>query len=360
MFTTPVALFVFNRPKNAASVLGSIRKAQPARLFVVADGPRPANASDERDCAATRSIVDAIDWSCEVKLNFASANLGMKTRFATGLKWLFDQVEEAIILEDDCLPDLSFFRFCAELLERYRNDGRIAMINGTRFPISGRDDGFSYHFSTFGAHWGWATWKRAWLDYDPEMKAWADPETRRRLAAALPDEESRHYWLSLFDRVWTGAVNAWDCQWTLGQVLAQQLAIVPGVNLISNTGFSEAGSHTRTPLSSGANVVRRSMPFPLSPPTRVEPDSEYDARYVRWRIGRPDADSLLQATGQLMQVNRNAQALLLIEAYLRKEVVISGSERELLLAARSRALLRLRSAIESPISTATGGVGRND
>src|SRR4051794_35532864 len=161
MFTTPDALFVFNRPKNAASGLGAIRKLQPARLFVIADGPRPANPSDERQCALTRSVVQAVDWPCDVRLDFAHANLGMKSRFATGLKWLFDQVGEAIILEDDCLPDPSFFPFCAELLERHRNDGRIAMINGTRYPIAGRDDGFSYHFSAFGAHWGWATWKRA-------------------------------------------------------------------------------------------------------------------------------------------------------------------------------------------------------
>jgi hypothetical protein len=176
------------------------------------------------------------------------------------------------------------------------------------------------------------------------MKAWADPETRRHLAAALPDEEFRTHWLRLLDKVWIGAVDAWDCQWTLGQLLSERLAIVPAVNLVSNTGFSEAASHTRASLSSGANMPRCSMPFPLSPPARVEADREYDFRYVRWRVGRPDAESVLLASDQLMQAGRNAPALLLIEGYLRKEVSISNTERELLLTERSRALLRLRRA----------------
>lgn len=343
MCTTPVALFVFNRPQNTASVFEAIREAQPKHLFVIADGPRERNAADERLCSAARSVVSGIDWPCEVRLNFAPTNMGPKKRIVSGLQWLFNQVDEAIILEDDCLPDVSFFRFCSELLERYRDDIRIAMINGTKCPGAGRDDGSSYYFSAFGCHWGWATWKRAWLDYDPEMTVWADPQTRRKVSAAISDDSFRDAWLELIDLVWSGAVNAWDTQWTLGQVLAERLAVVPVVNLVSNIGFSEAGTHTRLRLAVGANMVRHSMPFPLVAPERVEPNREYDARHFRWQVGRPDAESVIRASDQLVQASRPAKALLLIEAALRNELATSSGERDLLLTQRGRLLQRIRS-----------------
>jgi hypothetical protein len=342
MFNTPIAVVIFNRPEQTARVFEVIREVRAARLFVIADGPRASNANDARLCAGAGSLFDAVDWPCQIERHFAPANLGSKRRFVSGFDWLFEQVEEAIILEDDCLPDPSFFRFCAELLERHRDDDRVAMISGTNPVGWGHNAGSSYHFSAFGSHWGWATWRRAWLDYDPEMTAWAHPEKREHVCAQLPDAATRRRFIQLYDRAHSGSVDIWDCQWTLGQLLARRVAAVPAVNLVSNTGFSGAGTHTRAPLAYGSNLVRHSIRFPLTAPAHVEANREYDARYLRWLMGRPDTESVVQAASDLLNAQRPARALLLVEAALRNDVATSAAEKDVLQAHRTRALLHLR------------------
>lgn len=127
---TPVAFIVFKRPDTTEKVFEVIRKAKPPKLLVIADGPRAYRPGEAENCAATRAIIERVDWECEVLKNYSDINLGCKQRVSSGLNWLFDLVEEAIILEDDCLPHLSFFRFCQELLTYYRDEQQITSISG--------------------------------------------------------------------------------------------------------------------------------------------------------------------------------------------------------------------------------------
>ncbi len=113
---TPVALVVYNRPERTARVFEAVRQARPSHLFVIADGPHPSRQGDTERCAAVRAIVEQVDWPCQVARDYADTNLGLKRRVEGGLSWLFGCVEEAIILEDDCLPHPCFFSFCQELL----------------------------------------------------------------------------------------------------------------------------------------------------------------------------------------------------------------------------------------------------
>lgn len=170
--STAIAFCIFNRPDRTQQVFQAIREAQPSQLLVIADGPRSGHPNDLEDCQITRSIIDQVDWDCEVLTNFSDINLGCRQRISSGLDWVFEQVEEAIILEDDCLPDPSFFPYCQELLERYRDTPEVMMISGNNFQFGHNPVEHSYYFSHYGHVWGWATWRRAWQKYDNSLAQW--------------------------------------------------------------------------------------------------------------------------------------------------------------------------------------------
>src|SRR5687767_13684909 len=163
---TPVALLVFNRPQATARVFEAVARARPPRLLVVADGPRADRPDDGELCHQTRAIIERVDWPCEVMKDYSDTNLGCRKRVSSGLDWVFSNVADAIILEDDCLPEPSFFPFCEELLERYRDDERVAMIRAGNFLEGRRVASTSYYFSRWFHIWGWATWARAWKHND--------------------------------------------------------------------------------------------------------------------------------------------------------------------------------------------------
>lgn len=169
---TPVAFIIFNRPDTTRRVFEMIRQAQPPKLLVIADGARENHPSDRQNCAAAKGIIAEVDWDCEVTTNYSDRNLGCRDRLASGLNWVFEQVPEAIILEDDCLPHSSFFRFCEEMLLKYRNDNRIMHIGGNNFQMQKSRTNDSYYFSRYNHCWGWASWGRAWQHYDVDMKLW--------------------------------------------------------------------------------------------------------------------------------------------------------------------------------------------
>ncbi len=168
----PVAFLIFNRPELTRKVFATIAQAKPSKLLVVADGPRADVPDDREKCSEARAIIGRIDWDCEVLTNYSSANMGCRARISTGLEWVFTNVEEAIILEDDCIPHPTFFRFCKELLTRYRDDQRVMMISGDNFQMGRNRTPYSYYFSRFFHCWGWATWRRAWRHYDIDMELW--------------------------------------------------------------------------------------------------------------------------------------------------------------------------------------------
>lgn len=242
---TPVAFLVFNRPDLARRVFERIRQARPPELFLVCDGPRAHVPADAEAVAQVRAFLEtAVDWPCTVHRDFAESNLGCRRRVASGLDWVFSQVEQAIILEDDCLPDPSFFTFCDAMLERYRDDPRILHINGTSFLPPGDRVRDSYFFSKHVWVWGWATWRRAWQQYDPLMATW--DERLPRLEASFDTRYERAFWLATFDEAradWE-KTNTWDFQWFYTCWTLGGMSVVPGVNLVENLGFGGAATHT--------------------------------------------------------------------------------------------------------------------
>jgi hypothetical protein len=241
--TPAVAFLIFNRPETTRRIFAAIRAARPPRLLVVADGPRADRPGEAARCAETRAIIDGVDWPCVVERNFAPENLGCRTRVASGLDWVFSKVEEAIILEDDCLPHPDFFTFCAELLRRYRDDPQIMAVCGNNFhphlPTAA-----SYHFSKYCWIWGWATWRRAWQHYDVAMSDW-----RRTRSLGWPEDSflnrhEREYWSDCFDLVAHQGFSTWDYQWIHTCWRHQGLCAIPARNLVSNIGFGADATHT--------------------------------------------------------------------------------------------------------------------
>lgn len=247
---TPIVLMLFNRPRLVEAVFAAIAKAQPRRLFVVADGPRfPEEAGI---CHEARSVIDRVDWNCEVVKNVVDQNLGCRQRVASGLEWVFSQVDEAIILEDDCLPDPSFFQFCDTLLGRYRHDERVMEIAGSNWQLGHSRTNDSYYFSKHSHTWGWATWKRAWDHYDEKLTMWPGLKGTKDWARMWNDPREMEYWETILDRVYEGEIDTWDYQWQLAMWCRNGLSAVPNVNLVSNIGFGRDATHTtraRHPLA---------------------------------------------------------------------------------------------------------------
>jgi hypothetical protein len=275
--STPIAFMVFNRPDTTKRVFEAIRQAKPPQLLVVADGPRPGKPDDIEKCAAVRTIIEQVDWDCEVLTNFAESNLGCKHRVSSGLDWVFEIAEEAIILEDDCLPNSTFFQFCDELLHRYRYDERVMMISGTNHLSYWKSDMQSYHFSYYGGIWGWATWRRSWDYYDANIKLWTRSEVKDRIRDILLRKEHYQRYVKIFDDI--NLIDTWDYQWLFARLVQSGLSVVPSVNLISNIGFGQEATHTKSPLVGISNLALNSMVFPLQLPYGMMLDKAYDHKY---------------------------------------------------------------------------------
>jgi hypothetical protein len=283
----PIIFVIFKRPEQTASTFAAIRAARPARLLVVADGPRPDRLDEAKLCVETRSIIDGVDWPCEVMRNFSDTNLGCCRRVVSGLNWAFEHVEEAIVLEEDCLPHPSFFRFCTELLERYRRDSRIMMVSGNNFQNGASRTRDSYYFSQMPNVWGWATWRRAWRLCDFSMPGWPQRRETRWLKGFAKHPVLELHWQQSFDDVMAGKIDTWDYQWRYCMLLTNGLSIAPNVNLVTNIGVGHAATHTLT-VDERYLVPSRAMDFPLRHPASVKlgrKADKFEQRYL-YRLPR--------------------------------------------------------------------------
>jgi len=273
---TPVALIIFNRPQTTKRVFEVIRHMRPRRLLVIADGSRSEVAGEDELCQEARSVIDTVDWDCRIDKNYADKNLGCKSRVSSGLDWVFQQVEEAIILEDDCLPHPVFFEFCQELLERFRNEPCIAQISGANFQFGRRDPGDSYYYSRYNHIWGWASWRRAWQLYDREMAHWPEFRDHSLLRGILSDKREIAYWTEVLNKVHSGEIDTWDCQWTFSCWKNGLMTVIPNTNMISNIGFGPGATHTPVPNKYAAMNLEP-VKFPLIHPSVMESDTAADA-----------------------------------------------------------------------------------
>jgi hypothetical protein len=215
-------------------------------------------------------VTEQIDWDCEVFRNYADRNMGCRNRVSSGLDWVFEQCEEAIILEDDSLPQPTFFPFCVELLEKYRHDKRVMMILGTCYMPLDNQEPYSYHFSHyFGTTAGWASWRRAWDHYDVDMKTWPKVKKTPLLLELWGDQVMEKYWHHIIEKTYRGKINTWDFQWFYTIWLQKGLIAIPNINQMTNIGYGEGATHT-TNVPRGLYWAGAELPFPLEHPPKVE------------------------------------------------------------------------------------------
>ncbi|MGB5709813.1 MAG: glycosyltransferase family 2 protein, partial [Waterburya sp.] len=270
-----VAFLIFKRPDTTAKVFEAIRQAQPQKLLVIADGARKDRLGEAEKCVATQAIIEGVDWECEVLKNYSEVNLGCAKRVSSGLNWVFDLVEDAVIIEDDCIPHPSFFRFCEELLQRYRDDQRIMSIAGSNFQYGRSVTDYSYYYSLYHDCWGWATWRRAWKHFDFEMKLWPKLKETSFLQDQLLDANVAQYWHQKFDLTYELHKDSWFYRWLYSCWVQNGIALVPNINSVSNIGFSAGATHT-VEDSRYANLPVAEIPFPLKHPPFMFPNREAD------------------------------------------------------------------------------------
>ncbi|APA64677.1 nucleotide-diphospho-sugar transferase [Maribacter sp. 1_2014MBL_MicDiv] len=279
----PVLFIIFNRPEQAKRVFEMIRKAQPAKLYVAADGPRK-NGKDDQKCKETRAIIDLVDWDCEVKTLFREENVGCGLGPKTAIDWFFENEEEGIILEDDCLPSLSFFKFCSELLERYRDNNQIMHIGGSNFQNGYvPDSDYSYYFSYFSHEWGWASWRRAWKNYDYECSSFPELKKKGYFDNYFSNIIEKKYRLSKIEKTINAKeVSWWDYQWDYTKLVNSGLSIIPNQNMIKNVGFGEDATHTVSANDARQYNEAQEIDFPLLHPKFIIRDIKADRRYFKY------------------------------------------------------------------------------
>jgi len=288
-----VALIFFVRPDTLSKVFEKVKEARPNKLFLIQDGARVGNDNDIQMIKQCRSIVDEIDWECEVFKNYSESNLGCGRRPYTGISWVFEHVDKAIILEDDCIPCDSFFPFCKEMLDKYQNDKRIGIISGLNYFKHFNFGGNSYGFAKSGAIWGWATWKDRWEEYDFNMEILEDEYIQKLIELDItPKSAAKHRlitWKDAYEKIANEPnVSYWDYQWGLTRHVNSWLSIVPKYNQITNVGIGIGSTHSGNSLKLLPKKIAdfffmstKNLEFPLTEPKFVIPDRNYDKQYYK-------------------------------------------------------------------------------
>lgn len=270
----PVAVFLFNRPEVASQMLRAVEQAKPEKLYVVVDGPRENHPDDVEKIQEVLKLVGSIEWGCQVLINKSEVNLGLSRRIVSGIDWVFAKETRAIFLEDDCVGTEDFFRFCAEMLERYADDPRVGSVSGSYLGMRPAGPANSYHFNSYSYIWGWATWARAWKDFGKREVAWghlSKSQINKLLRKSAPFFWQRLFWKKL---ITTSAFQElWDFQWVVTQWINSRLSVEPNVNLIRNIGFGQGATHTKEDEDPLGKVPTGQLSYPLIDPPLVEPSS---------------------------------------------------------------------------------------
>ncbi len=303
LYQIPILFNVFNRPEITQQTFNLIRKVQPAVLYVHADGPRVGNDADVDKCARTRAIIEQqVDWNCELHTLFRDENLGCGKGPASAITWFFENVEQGIILEDDCQPHLDFFPFCKEMLERYKDDVRVSSIAGSNFQDGQKRGEASYYFSQHNRIWGWATWRRTWEKYDYYLTDYDAEMFEEILKRHFRRKDERAYWMRNFDIVKATRHNdsCWDYQFMYLQWRYNGLTLVPNVNLVSNVGDDADATHTQ--WENNPNLRRKvDSLYPLIYTNSVEACKEADEYYMR-RYIIPQRSILCRLKNKLLKI----------------------------------------------------------
>lgn len=278
-FRTPILLLIFSRPDTTQAVFNAIREIKPPRLYVGADGPRNNKPGEAEKCEATRSIIDQVDWDCEVKTLFRDENLGCGIAPHQAMNWFFEQEEMGIILEDDILPSQSFFWYCQELLEKYKDDERVMEIAAMNYLGEWKpEEPESYYFSWMGTTWGWASWSRAWKHYNyniPDFQIMREQGKVNHYFFTRPDTD---YVMDKLEQAYQRDPNItwWDYQWMYTRITRGGVSIIPKKNLAVNIGFGDGSTHTTEGDNQFEHMELEEMDLPLVHPTEMVVDEAAD------------------------------------------------------------------------------------
>lgn len=291
MFDTPVAVTIFKRTEPLERLLDVIRQVEPPEMYIVGDGPRDEIEGEAAKVEAARSLAEeSINWDCEVYTNYADENLGGPIRYPTGLDWVFENTEEAVLFEDDHLPSIDFFPYCQELLERYRNTPEVMGICGNNAGVS-PDIEESYFFSNHHRSMGWATWRSAWQHYDPDLEDWSRMKETGFLREKYHIEEWANHSEHVFDFIDDDEDerNYCDAIWHYSILANDGMMIMPKNNLVIHTGFGDDSMHNEvTPYLQQWLLLpnKESISFPLTHPSDLQTSVEYDQKYYKYKNGK--------------------------------------------------------------------------
>lgn len=257
---TPILFLIYNRPKITRETFTVIRKYKPKHLFVAADGPKPGDIEEEHNCRLTREATEKIDWNCKIERFYRNQHVGLKGAVYEAITWFFKNVDEGIIIEDDCLVNESFFVFCKNMLSKYRNSSEVMHIGGSNFLPKNIQKKDGYYFSKYDNVWGWASWRRAWDKMDYSMLNWRKFKKSGKFKLVLPNFWERQYWNVIANAVIKGKLNTWAYRWLFSIWENDGKCISPSVNLVENIGLIDSGTHINTNikgLSAKASVIDR-------------------------------------------------------------------------------------------------------
>jgi len=276
----PLVVIIFNRPDKTKILYESLRYYKPSKLLIISDGPRSQFINEKEKVIQSRQIFEKIDWKCEVLFNISETNLGCRERIISGLNWVFDKVDKAIILEDDCIPTDEFFIYMETLLEKYQNNKKISSVCGTNFLADTYDVKDSYLYSKYCNVWGWGTWKDRWFKIDAKLKNLDKIKENRFLKKYLGSFRAYFYWHWLLDRVKNKKLNSWAYIWNFTNFTNENLSIIPSSNLISNIGIGKNSSNTRSlPYKYiEAKKIKNRFSLPLKYPQNVTVDLKHDLK----------------------------------------------------------------------------------
>lgn len=300
MYKTPILFLIFNRPDLTKRVFNEIKKVKPAKLYIAADGSRLDRLGEIELCQLTRNVTEVIDWDCDVRRLYRTKNLGCRKAVSSAIDWFFKNETGGVILEDDCLPNTSFFTFCQKMLRLYEKDEKVMHIGGSNFQRRKSDD---YYFSKYVHVWGWATWRRVWKSYDVNIKNWPEIKNSEILKGYYSNNTEKLFWETMFDAVYRKKIDTWDYQYVYNIWRNGGISVIPGKNTISNIGFRSDAVHTKSNNSSLSNL--NVYKLSISPKKRLPNINKKADDYTRKNILNINILNVLKQKSYFLMKSKN-------------------------------------------------------
>ena len=273
---SPVLFLIFKREDVTRRVFERICEAKPPRLYIAADGPRPNHPDEMAKCEATRKVVDRVDWPCEIHRLYHNTNLGCGRGVSEAITWFFEHEEQGIIIEDDILPHIDFFRYCDEMLERYKDNERVQLISGYNYFFEDFPSDVSYYMSSYMHIWGWASWRRVWQTYQFDLNKYPKSRMQKMIRKRLCAKSAR-YFLWIYSKMQQMEIDTWDYQLSFNQYYYDRYSICPFINMVENIGMGSKDATHTTNEDLRISGHKAQSPYPIKHPQVFYTSSVSDA-----------------------------------------------------------------------------------